>query len=59
MINPKHYFDKEFRAEALKWWRTLSTNQQKAFEKKYKTIYGAAMRHEIAEIYDGEQAINK
>ena len=51
--NPKHY-DKVFQSEAIKWWRTLSINEQKAYEKKYSTIMGSALKSEIAAIYDGE-----
>ena len=48
------YYQKEFQAEALRWWRTLSINEMKAFEKQYKIVGYRALRSEIAEIYDSE-----
>lgn len=38
----------------MNWWRSLSINEQKAFEKKYETTKGYAIRSEIAEIFDME-----
>jgi len=52
--NPKHY-QKEFQAVALKWWsHTLSINEQKRFEQKYKIIYDMAIPSEITAIYYSE-----
>lgn len=52
------YYDKEFQGKANLWWRTLSTNEQKAFEKKYNTIDRSRVRpSEVAEIYDHEVAL--
>jgi hypothetical protein len=53
MIKPK-YYNRDFQSVAMKWWRSLSINEQKAFEKKHGTIYGRAIRSEIAEIFDKE-----
>lgn len=41
--------------EANKWWRSLSINEMKALEQKYKTIYGIATPSEIQEIYKKEK----
>ena len=40
------------------WWRSLSINEMKEFEKKYKTIYGVALPSEIQKIYSRE-SINR
>lgn len=49
--NPK-YYNKDLQREAIKWWATLSINEMKALENKYKTIYGIATNSEIAEIME-------
>lgn len=54
MINLKYYLDKEFRKEAVIWWRSLSINQQKAYAKALPSISNQARDSEIAEIYDNE-----
>lgn len=51
--HPKHH-KKEYQFEAYRWWRTLSINEMKAFEKKHETIYGPAMPCEVAAIYEIE-----
>jgi hypothetical protein len=56
MINPK-YYTKEFQSFAMAWWKSLSINEQKAFEKKHGTIYGSAIPSEIAEIFDKETEV--
>lgn len=50
--NSKNY-DQVFQSEAIKWWRTLSINQMKEFERKYQT-FGMATLSEIANIYNLE-----
>ena len=52
--DPKHYFDKPFRVLANRWWRTLSINEMKSFEKKHGIISHMAGQSEIAAIYDAE-----
>lgn len=54
MINLKYYHDKDFQAEAARWWRSLSINEMKAFENKYKVVYRPALPQDVAEIYDKE-----
>ena len=41
---------------ALKWWRSLSINEMKSFERKYKSIYDMASVSEIAAIHEAESA---
>lgn len=59
------YYNKDFQSKALKWWRTLSINEQKAFEKKLPIMGDNARHSEIAEIYNyvkpdcAPKAINK
>ena len=48
------YHSKSLQQQARKWWRTLSINEQKAFQKKHGFIYHAALPHEIAEMFDKE-----
>lgn len=58
MRNPK-FLDKSFQAEALKWWRTLSINEQKALHTKYNALlFSQILPHEIARIYDAENPGN-
>lgn len=44
--------------EAHAWWRSLSINEMKAFEKKHKTIFGMATASEIVAIYKAEHGIS-
>ena len=55
-MNPKYYV-KEFQVKANAWWRTLSINEQKAFEKKHKAIVinGLALKSDIAMMFDKEK----
>lgn len=50
-MNLKHY-NKDFQNKAMTWWRTLSINQQKEYEKAHGIIYDMALRSEVAAIYD-------
>ncbi len=52
-MNLKHY-QKDFQAEAIAWWRTLSINEMKAYEKANGIVGRMARNSEIAEIYDNE-----
>lgn len=54
------YYARTFQNEANKWWRTLSINEMKAFEKKHNAIRigGVTLPSSIAEIYDNE-VLNK
>jgi len=47
------YYDKEFQAKAWQWWRTLSINEMKEFERKHGLI-SMAVASDIARIYDRE-----
>jgi len=53
MINYQ-YYDVKFQTMAICWWRTLSINQMKAFEKKHSVIGDMASDSEIAYIWDVE-----
>jgi|LSQX01.2.fsa_nt_gb hypothetical protein len=53
-MNPL-YYDKAFQAEANAWWRTLSINEMKAYERQFQTIMGMALPSEIAKIYHHTQ----
>ena len=44
--------------DAYIWWRSLSINEMKAFEKKHKTIFGMALPSEIVAIYKAEHGIS-
>lgn len=50
-VSKYHY--KVYQAEAIKWWRCLSINQQRGLEKKHGA-FGQASSIEIARIYDLE-----
>jgi len=53
------YYQEEFQSKAMQWWRTLSINEQKAFEKKYQAVVinGLALGSYIAEMFDKEGAL--
>lgn len=51
---PARIFTVEKKRAALKWWRTLSINEQKSFEENYTIISNAANVGEIAFIYETE-----
>ena len=46
------YYQKEFQAMAIAWWRTLSINEMKAHEKAHGIVGRMARNSEIAEIFD-------
>lgn len=48
--DPKHY-QKDFQTKANAWWRTLSINEMKAFERQYKVAGSMALPSDIAAIY--------
>ena len=52
------YYDKAFQAKAFQWWRSLSINEMKSFERQYgiSRFCRMAIASEIAEIYDHEGA---
>lgn len=53
--DPK-YYDKTFQAQAYRWWRNLSINQMKGYERQYgiSQFNRSALPSEVAEIFDRE-----
>jgi len=49
------YYQKDFQAKALLWWRsTLSNNQQIEYQNKHGIIFNSPLKSEIAKIFDME-----
>jgi hypothetical protein len=45
------YTEEQQKGFAATWWRTLSTNEMKAFEKKHKILFERALPHEVLAIW--------